>query len=148
MVLGAHPRRKRDLLAPFAHDGHFQHRTVEDIEMSELRDAAWVDCEQNGDKEALARKHALVFRSVFMPTLASALEGVRSGDAEALRFFGKRLEAELKRRLTSQPAPMHSLVQTIVLAKQIEERWLSKAPRMDYYQVIGHLFQIAITLIY
>jgi hypothetical protein len=121
MVLGAHPRRNRDLLAPFAHDGHFHHLTVEDLEMSKLPDAAWVDYEQNGDKEALATKHALFFRSVFMPTLASALEGVRSGDAEALRAFGDGFEAGLKRRLASQPTAMHSLVQTIVLAKQIEE---------------------------
>jgi hypothetical protein len=69
----------------------------------------------------LATKHALFFRSVFMPTLASALDRVRSGDAEALRVFGDRLEAGLKRRLASQPAAMHSLVQTIVLVKQIEE---------------------------
>jgi hypothetical protein len=42
---------------------------------------------------------------------------VRSGDAEALRIFGDHLEAGLKRRLASQPAAMHSFVQTIVLAK-------------------------------
>jgi hypothetical protein len=121
MVLGAHPRRKRDLLAPFARDGNFQHLTVEDFEMSELPDAAWMDYERDGDKEALATKHALFFRSVFMPTLASALDRVRSGDAEALRVFGDRLQAGLKRRLVSQLAAMHSLVQTVVLAKKIEE---------------------------
>jgi len=120
MVLAAHPRRKRDLLAPFKGDGHFQRLILEDLEVSELPDAAWIDYEQNGDKEALATKHALFFRSVFMPTLACALDGVRSGDAGALRVFGERLEAELKRRLANQPTAMNSLVQTIVLAKQIE----------------------------
>jgi len=35
-----------------------------------------------------------------------------------MRIFGNGLEARLKRRLASHPAPMHSLVQTIVLAKQ------------------------------
>ena len=69
----------------------------------------------------MATKQALFFRSVFMPTLAGALDRVRLGDAEALSVFGERLEAGLKRRLMSQPAAMHSLVQTIVLAKQIEE---------------------------
>jgi hypothetical protein len=108
-------------LAPFARDGNFQHLTVEDFEMSELPDAAWMDYERDGDKEALATKHALFFRSVFMPTLASALDRVRSGDAEALRVFGDRLQAGLKRRLVSQLAAMHSLVQTVVLAKKIEE---------------------------
>jgi len=118
MVLGAHPRRKRDLLAPFGGDKHFQRLTVEDFEMSELTDDAWNDYERDGNKEALATKHALFFRSVFMPSLAPSLDRVRAGEAEALRAFGDRLEKGLKRRLVSQPAPMHSLVQTIVFAKQ------------------------------
>jgi hypothetical protein len=118
MVLGAYPRRKRDLLAPFGDQGHFQHLTVEDIEMFELPETAWIDYERDGNREAFASKHALFFRSVFMPTLASALDRVRSGDAEALRLFGDRLETGLKRRVASQPASMHSLVQTIVLAKR------------------------------
>ncbi len=118
MALGTYPRRKRELLAPFARDGRFQHMTVEDFEMSALPDTAWNDFERDGNKEALATKHALFFRSIFMPSLASALERVRSGDAEALHIFGDRLEAGLKRRLASQPAAMHSFVQTIVLAKR------------------------------
>jgi hypothetical protein len=118
MVLGSYPRRKSDLLAPFAHDGQFQHLTVEDFEMSELRDAAWTDYERDGNREALASSHALFFRSVFMPSLGSALARVRSGDAEALHIFGDHLEAGLKRRLVAQPTAMHSLVQTIVLAKR------------------------------
>jgi hypothetical protein len=118
MVLRAHPRRKRDILAPFARDGHFQRLTVEDLEVSELRDDAWTGYERDGNKEALATKQALFFRSVFMPTLALALDRVRAGEAEALRTFGDRLEAGLKKRLASQPAAMHSLVQTIVFAKR------------------------------
>ena len=118
MVIGAYPRRKRDLLAPFERDGRFQGLSVEDIEISELPDAAWTDYEQDGNKEALATKHALFFRAIFMPTLASALDRMREGDAEALRVFGDHLEAGLKRRLASQPTAMHSLVQTIVLAKR------------------------------
>jgi hypothetical protein len=119
MVLRAYPRRKADLLAPFPHDGHFQHLTVEDFEMSVLTDAAWNEYERDGNKENLATKHALFFRAVFMPSLASALTRVRAGDAEALRIFGDRLEVGLKQRVASQPAAMHSLVQTIVLAKRV-----------------------------
>jgi hypothetical protein len=118
MALRAYPRRKGDLLAPFVHDSHFQHLTVADFEMSTLPDAAWNDYERDGNREALAAKQALFFRSVFMPSLASALTRVRAGDTEALRIFGDQLEAGLKRRLASQPGAMHSLVQTIVLAKQ------------------------------
>ena len=118
MVIGSYPRRKRDLLAPFERDGRFQGLSLEVIEISELPDAAWTDYEQDGNKEALATKHALFFRAIFMPTLASALDRMREGDAEALRVFGDHLEAGLKRRLASQPTAMHSIVQTIVLAKR------------------------------
>ena len=118
MVVGSYPRRKRDLLAPFANDGNFQHLTVEDIEMFNLRDAAWADYERDGNKDALATKHCLFFRSIFMPSLACALDRVRSGDADPVRIFGDRLEAGLRQRLASQPRAMHSLVQTIVLAKR------------------------------
>jgi S-adenosylmethionine-dependent carboxyl methyltransferase len=118
MVLGAYPRRKRDLLAPFASNGKFQQLTVDDFEMSELSDAAWTDYERDGDKATLSTKHALFFRSVFVPSLASALDSVRPGDAEALGTFGDRLEEHLKRRLANQPAPMHSFVQAMVLAEK------------------------------
>ena len=119
MTLQAHPRRNEDLFAPFAREGCFQHLTVEAFEMKALPDAAWTDFQRDGDHEALANKHALFFRSVFVPSLASALDLVRSGDNEAACIFGDRLEAALKRRLASQPAPMNSFVQTMVLAKAV-----------------------------
>jgi hypothetical protein len=117
MVLGAHPRRRAELLAPFARNGRFRDLTVEVVDESVLTDSAWTDYEGDGDSEALAAKHALFFRSVFMPSLASALTRVRNGDAEALTAFGDRLEEGMKRRLAKQPAAMHSFVHTIVLAK-------------------------------
>jgi hypothetical protein len=120
MVVGAYPRRKRDLLAPFAANGKFQQLTVESCEMFELPDAAWTDYQHDGDKEALTSKHALFFRSIFVPSLASALVRVQEGDSEALATFSNQIEQRLKRRLASQPAPMHSVVQTIVLAKAKE----------------------------
>jgi hypothetical protein len=117
MVLGAYARRKSELLAPFTKEGQFQHLIVEDCEISVLPDAAWADYQRDGDKEALATKHALFFRSVFMPSLASALTRVRDGDGEALRSFADRLQDGLTRRLAGQPASTDSFVQTIVLAK-------------------------------
>jgi hypothetical protein len=117
MVLSAYPRRKRELLAPFARNGHFQHLTVKDVAVAELPDQAWADYERDGNKESLATKQALFFRPIFVPTLASVLDRVRAGDAEALGTFGDQLERRLKRRLASQPAPTHSFVQTIVLTK-------------------------------
>jgi hypothetical protein len=117
MVLGTYPRRKSELLAPFAKDGQFQRLIVEDCEISVLPDAAWADYQLDGDKQALATKQALFFRSVFMPSLANALTRVRDGDGEALRSFADQLQDRLTRRLASQPASTDSFVETIVLAK-------------------------------
>jgi hypothetical protein len=116
MALGACPRRQCDLLAPFVPDGQFQQLVVEDWQLSVLKDAAWADYQQDGEKEALAAKHALFFRSIFVPSLASALRS--AGDAETCRAFGDHLENGLKLRLARQPAALHSFVNTIVLIKQ------------------------------
>jgi SAM dependent carboxyl methyltransferase len=116
MVLGSYPRRESDLLAPFARNGHFRQLVVEDCQFAVLEDSAWGDYQRDGDKEALAARHALFFRAIFVPSLASALD--RAGDAEACRVFGDQLVTRLKQRLASQPAAMHSFVSTIVLAKQ------------------------------
>jgi hypothetical protein len=56
-----------------------------------------------------------------VPSLASALTRVREGDAEVVAAFSNQVEQRLKRRLASQLAPMHSFVQTIVLAKAKED---------------------------
>ena len=115
MALGVWTRRKRDLLAPFVRDGEFRDLKVEHCETNVLADAAWADYERDGIIEALANKQALFFRVVFAPTLAGALAA--NVDAERLRTFSNRLESGLKRRLASQPRPINSLVETIVLAK-------------------------------
>jgi hypothetical protein len=116
MALASYPRRQSDLLAPFARDGRFQQLVVEDCQFLVLEDAAWADYEQDGDKDALAAKHSLFFRSVFAPSLASVLR--RAGDPEADGAFGDRLEKGLKLRLAKQPAPVRSYVSAIVVAKQ------------------------------
>jgi len=118
MVLGTHPRRKRDLLAPFGPGGHFENLLVEHLEIRELPDTAWIQYERDGNKEALATKHALFFRSIFMPSLSLALCQVRADVADAARIFGDCLETKLKRRLTDQPRAMHSLVQILGLTKR------------------------------
>jgi hypothetical protein len=117
MVLGVWPRRKRELLAPFS-DGKFHGLTIEHSDTAVLADSAWSDYEQDRDREALATKHALFFRTIFVPTLASALARVRAGDADAFQAFADRVEAGLTQRLAKQPTPLHSVVETIVLAKQ------------------------------
>jgi hypothetical protein len=117
MVLGSHPRQKREVLAPFAKDGQFQLLVVEDYEESALPDAAWTEYQNRGDKETLAGKRALFFRSTFMPSLASALTRVRDGDRIALTTFADRLESGLRERLVGQPSPIGIFTQTITFAK-------------------------------
>jgi long-chain acyl-CoA synthetase len=115
MVLGAYPRRRCDLLAPFGHNSQFGGLTVERYELSVLPDTAWAEYERDGNAELLASRRAGFFRATFAPSLASAL--TRGNDNGTSRAFAERLEDRLKRRLAMQPAPLQSFVQTSVLAK-------------------------------
>jgi hypothetical protein len=114
MVIGVWPRRRSDLLAPFEREGQFQGLTVEDCETNHLADAAWADYERDRNAAALAGKHASFFRAIFAPTLAGALD--RKDDAQRVVTFFNQLEDGLKRRLLKEPRPIHSLVETIVIA--------------------------------
>jgi hypothetical protein len=49
----------------------------------------------------------------YVPSLAASIS-----DAGRCLAFAERLEQKLKRRLCERPAPLHSFVQTMVLAKQ------------------------------
>jgi hypothetical protein len=113
MVLGAYPRRKCELLAPFSADGQFLALTVEHCEVTRLPDAAWTDYERDTNKELLASRHASFFRSIFVPSLASALS-----DSEKKQIFADGMEQKLVRSMVEQPAPFHSFVQMMVLAKK------------------------------
>jgi SAM dependent carboxyl methyltransferase len=116
MVLATFPRRRRDLLAPFSQNGQFRGLRVEHCGLAALPDAAWADYERDGDKETLATRHARFFRAVFAPSLSAALNG--SGNGASSSAFSDRLEQVLARRLMSEPEPIHSFVQTMVLAKR------------------------------
>jgi hypothetical protein len=93
-------RDRRDLLEPFRASGEFRELTVQHCEANTLEDSAWADFERDGDKDALATKHALFFSTIFAPTLAGALE--RSADPERRLAFLARLESGLKRRLADR----------------------------------------------
>src|SRR5580700_724028 len=118
MTLRAHPRRKRDLLAPFERNRKFQQLTVEDFAMSEVSDPAWDQYGRDRDKDALTTKRTLFFRSIFVPSLACALSPARAGNGEALATFADQMDQRLKQRLARQPAEMRSFVQTILLSKK------------------------------
>ena len=80
-------------------------------------DPARADFESDRNEEALARKHALFFRSVFVPSLALSLTDAH--DAEQLCAFADRFQSRLKRRLLNRPVLLDSFVQIMVIAKQI-----------------------------
>jgi hypothetical protein len=113
MVLGAYPRRRCELLAPFVTDRQYCGLTIELCDLSVLPDAAWADYERDGDKDVLSIRHARFFRSIFAPSLASVI-----GDETKRNVFPDRIEEKLKRRFAERPVPFRSFVQTIVLAKQ------------------------------
>jgi hypothetical protein len=118
MVLGSHLRCKSELQAPFSRDGLFENLVLEDCVESTLPDAAWAQYLQDGDEGALARRRALLFRSIFLPSLSSALERVHAGEVEAQRAFTHALEDGLMQRQASHPAPADALVSTILVAKR------------------------------
>jgi hypothetical protein len=113
MVLGAYPRRREQLLEPFRVDGQFQSLSVEHCELFELPDAAWTDYQMDRNVQALVSRHAAFFRAIFVPSLASAISS--AGRRQA---FADTLEQRLKLRLSERPAPFHSFVQVMVLAKK------------------------------
>jgi SAM dependent carboxyl methyltransferase len=113
MVLGSYPRRRCELLEPFNADGQLYGLIIEHCELFGLPDAAWTDYERDQNKELLANRHAGFFRSIFVPSLASALT-----DLEKRQVFADAMDQKLKPRIVDQPAPLHSFVQTMVLAKQ------------------------------
>ena len=115
MVLGVWPRRRSELLAPFARHGQYQNLAVEHCETTALGDPAWADFQLDGSKDVLANKQAAFYRSVFAPTLAAALGA--ADNPEAGRAFGDHLEHRLQQRRMRAPAALNSLVQTIVLTK-------------------------------
>ena len=117
MIVATYPRQKSELMAPFLREGKFRDLKVEHCEVLPLSDGAWPEYERDGNAKALATRHALFFRSIFMPSLASALSKVREGDVEALNVFADRLQAQMTQRLAAKPTPLNSFAEVMVLAK-------------------------------
>ena len=115
MVVGVHPMRRCDLLAPFQTEGLFEGLGVESGDLASVADGAWAEYERDGDAEALATKNALFFRSVFVPSLALSIADTQDG--ERRRVFADRFTDALQKRLVLQPAPLHSFVHTLVFSK-------------------------------
>src|SRR5215472_10338625 len=112
MVLGSYARRREQLLEPFMGDGQFESLSVEHCEIFDVPDASWADYELNGNVEALVTRHAAFFRTVFVPSLASAIS-----DGQKHAAFAECVEQKLKQRLSDGLRPLHSFVQVMVVAK-------------------------------
>jgi SAM dependent carboxyl methyltransferase len=113
MVVGAYPRRRSQLLAPFAADGQFHGLRVEHCDLAELTDTAWTDFQRDGNNEALTDRHVGFFRAIFLPSLASAIT-----DEPRRNAFVQRFDSKLRQRLAERPVPYHSFAQIVVMAKQ------------------------------
>jgi len=112
MTLASCPRRERDLLAPFAEHGQFQGLVVEHCSTAVGADTAWDEYQLDKDAKALARKRALFFRAIFVPSLAQALKPSRG--AKQRQAFGAALAAGLWRRLVDYPVGIEHLVGMMV----------------------------------
>jgi hypothetical protein len=91
---------------------------VTDCELLDVPDAAWIDYQRDRDRQVLASRYAMFFRSVFAGSLASAITRVRAGDDQALRAFAGRLTHGLTQKLAGDPSPINSFVQVMVLEKR------------------------------
>ncbi len=116
MALKMWAPRRSDLVAPFAEDGRFQSLVLKGSETC-TRDSAWDALEADADAGALAVKHAIVLPLGFH-SHAGVVSRQGTLDPGACVAFADRLTNGLKRRLAASPATMHSLVQTVVVAKR------------------------------
>jgi hypothetical protein len=116
MALGAYPRKRSELLAPFETDRCFEGLVLGECEFLPLSDSLWADYERHRNSEVLARKRALFFRSIFVPSLALGLSD--SDDPERCSAFADSFESRLTRRLANHPVPLRSFVQVFVAAKR------------------------------
>jgi hypothetical protein len=117
MVLGAYPRRSRDLLAPFAVNKQFQQLTVEDFAMSEGSDARWEQYKRDGDQEVLTTNPRRFPPLNLGGVVCLRAESGPGWERRGTGTFADQLE-HLKLRPASQPVAMPSFVRTIVLSKR------------------------------
>lgn len=115
MIVPSRFRSRTQLPAPFAETGSFAGLTVEHCEVFRVPEAAWAAYQEHPDAQRLARQRAGFFRSIFMPTLLTALDPARSQSDPLV--FADRLEAGLARRLAIDPVEIPGTAATMVMAR-------------------------------
>jgi hypothetical protein len=116
IVLPAHPKSLRDLLAPFARDAPFHGLVVEHCEVFAGPDPAWEAFQLHRDAKLMAMHRAGFFRAAFGPTFAGALDHNRSAADRVA--FSDRLEQGLMRRVADDPAQMRLVIGVMMIAKE------------------------------
>ena len=116
IVLPAHPKSLRDLMAPFERDNRFHGLIAEHCEVFAGPDPTWEAFQQHRDPQTVAIDRAGFFRAAFGPTFASALDNSRSAADRAA--FSDRLEQGLVRRVANDPTEMRLVIGVMVMAKE------------------------------
>jgi hypothetical protein len=114
MCVAAYPRTPAETLAPFSGGAAFGLRLLESS-FTPLEDGGWAKYREDGDAEALATSRARIFRVTLGPSLENGLEA--SADETTRRTFMDRLEAGMRRRLKTDPAPIANIVAILSLEK-------------------------------
>ncbi len=116
MVTPTRMRGRAHLLMPFAETGSFAGLTVEHCEVSQSAEAAWDAYRTHGNSTLLATDRARFFRSVFIPTLTTALDPNRTA-ADRLAF-ADALEMALVLRLSTVHHEIPGTSAIIVVVRQ------------------------------
>jgi hypothetical protein len=116
MVVPGRIRGRAQLLAPFGETGVFAGLTVEQCDIFPMPEAAWSAYCESGDAQALAADRTGFFRSVFVPSLAAALEPTRPpSDSVA---FADALAAIMERKMAAELRELPATGAILVLARQ------------------------------
>ena len=115
IIVPAHPKSLKDLLAPFKHDGRFHDLVMEHCEVIPGPDPVWEEYQRHPDRQRVAIGQAGFFRAAFGPTFASAMGNHRSA-ADRIAFVDK-LEQEMVRRIAVDPVETRQFIGIMVITK-------------------------------
>jgi SAM dependent carboxyl methyltransferase len=115
MVVPAHPKSLRDLMAPFASNSRFHGLAMEQCEVFTGPDPVWDDYQRHHDRQRVAAHQAGFFRAAFGPTFANALNGDRSATDRAA--FIDKLEQGVEHRVAANPVATRQIIGVMMITK-------------------------------
>jgi SAM dependent carboxyl methyltransferase len=111
-------RSRTQLLEPFAETGLFAGLTVEHCDVFQLPEAAWTAYLEHGDAHVLAAARTGFFRSVFIPSLADALDP--TGSSSDRMTFADALQTALTPRMAGELRELPSTATTMVVSRSAD----------------------------